>query len=141
MSLWSIIVAVLFSNALAFPSKDLLEDEDRVKDGDFSVVADEGSSIGADEGSSIGADEGSSVGADESSNIAADEVSRAIKKIFKIWPPTIFRYLTWLDLISCQLPVVLGSVIFYKLVWCCDWDRCLPVLAIIIALLLINWDN
>lgn len=91
MSLWSITVAVLFSNALAFPSKDLLEDEDRVKDGYFSVVADEGSSIGADEGSSIGADEGSSVGADESSNIAADEVSRAIKKIFKIWPPTIFH--------------------------------------------------
>ena len=91
MSLWSIIVAVLFSNAFAFPSKDLLEDEDRVKDGDFSVVADEGSSIDADEGSSIGADEGSSVGADESSNIAADEVSRAIKKIFKIWPPTILR--------------------------------------------------
>lgn len=91
MSLWSIIIAVLFSNALAFPSKDLLEDEDRVKDGDFSVIADEGSSIGADEGSSIEADEGSSVGADESSNIAADEVSRAVKKIFKIWPATIFR--------------------------------------------------
>lgn len=82
----------MFSNALAFPRKNLLEDEDRDKDGEFSVIADEGSSIGADEGynigadegSSIGADEGSSVGADESSDIAADELSRAIKKIFKI---------------------------------------------------------
>ena len=85
---------MLFSNALAFPRKDLSEDEDRVKDGEFSVVADEGSSIGADEGSSVGAD--------ESSDIAADELSRAIKKIFKIWPPHYIPLtnLVWADLVS-----------------------------------------
>ena len=96
MSLWSIIVAVLFSNALAFPRKDLSEDEDRVKDGEFSVVADEGSSIGADEGSSVGAD--------ESSDFAADEMSRAIKKIFKIWPPHYIPLtnLVWANLVSAS---------------------------------------